>query len=127
MPSSADLIDLAFESLLAGTNRDPFAVLGPHRIDQGEQGIVVRAYHPAARSIDLRLGDSELLPMQKRDPVALPGLFEVHLPAPVHSELASLLARNELASRPAPRYRLRLTFPGDAVVELDDPYRFGRV
>jgi 1,4-alpha-glucan branching enzyme len=116
MPSPADLIDLAFESLLAGTNRDPFAVLGPHSVDHA---VVVRAFHPAARSIDLCLGDSEWLPMLKRDPVALPGLFEVHLPAsPAHREPASL---------PAQRYRLRFTFPGDHVVELDDPYRFARV
>ncbi len=90
----------ALAALVGGVSRDPFAVLGPH-------GDVVRAFQPAARSIDLRLvSTGELLPMTKRDAA---GIFEVRLQDSV------------------PDYRLRITFPADHIVEIDDPYRYGRV
>ena len=98
-------VDTALAVLAAGTNRDPFAVLGPH-VEDG--ALVIRAFHPAARSIDVRLiAAGELRAMTRRGPV---GAFEARLSA---SEI--------------PDYRLRVTFPGDHVVELDDPYRYGRV
>jgi len=64
----------AFAALIGGYHRDPFAVIGPH-----EEGgaIVVRAFQPAARAIDLRLvSTGALVPMVKRDPA---GLFEVRI------------------------------------------------
>ena len=67
----------------------------------------MRAFQPAARSIDLRVvATGELLPMTKRSPA---GIFEV------------VVEGRELD------YRLRITFPGDHVIEIDDPYRYGRV
>jgi len=70
-------VDDAFASLIRGTHRDPFAVLGPHVDAAGT--IVVRAFQPAAQSIELRLvATGALLPMEKR---AAAGLFEVRLDA----------------------------------------------
>ena len=96
--------------LASGVSRDPFAVLGPHR---GDGGALVRAFSPAAQSIELRLvATGELRPMTKR----LAG-------RPLRS------ARRIPGTARAVRadYRLRLTFPGGHVLEIDDPYRYGRV
>src|SRR5215831_6364010 len=96
-------LDRAIVDLIHGRNRDPFGVLGPHPEDGGW---AIRAFHPAAKSIDVRLlPGGEVLRMTRRH---LDGLFEVHLPE-------------------RPDYRLRITFPGDHVLEIDDPYRYGRV
>src|SRR5262245_12950458 len=60
----------ALEALANGRNRDPFAVLGPHQ--DGRGATIVRAFQPAARSIDIRRSDaSELLPMAKVCPAAV--------------------------------------------------------
>jgi 1,4-alpha-glucan branching enzyme len=95
----------AVTALVGGLSRDPFGVLGPHP-DAGAPGFVVRAFHPAAQSIQIRLvGTGELRPMARRHPA---GLFEVHLDA-THD------------------YRLLIAYPGDHQIEMDDPYRYGRV
>jgi 1,4-alpha-glucan branching enzyme len=105
--SHGSAADAAVAALIGGYNQDPFAVLGPHDEDRD---IVVRAFQPAARQIELRLLPSrELVPMEKRDPS---GLFEVRIPA----------QGDEM-----PDYRLRITYPGDHAAEIDDPYRYGRV
>src|SRR5712691_6542918 len=97
------VLDRALATLITATNRDPFAVLGPH--PEGN-GFIVRAFHPAARAMDLRLvRTGELYPMTRRHPA---GLFDVQL-AEAHD------------------YRLRITYPADHVVEIDDPYRYGRI
>ena len=86
---------------------DPFAVLGPHKDDEG--GIVIRAVQPAARSIDVCLvAAGAVVPMRRRDS----GLFEATLPA---------------AGPDVPDYRLRVTFGSGQRVDVDDPYRYGRV
>src|SRR5262249_20074698 len=101
-PSS---IETALTDLAAGRNRNPFAVLGPHR-DESSGDIVIRAFQPAAQSMNIRVGSAELRPMTPRQPR---GLFEAAV------------------GRDVPDYRLRITYPGNRVVELDDPYRYGRV
>jgi 1,4-alpha-glucan branching enzyme len=109
-PSTLD-VDLA--DLAAGKNHDPFAVLGPHRVDDNEngRGIVVRAFQPAARSIDLVLRLSgEARPMVRRKQDAT---FQATIAGP--------------AEQAIPDYRLRITFRDGSVVEIDDPYRYGRV
>ena len=108
-------LDAAFAALIGGRHRDPFAVIGPH-----EEGgaIVVRAFQPAGRAIDLRLvATGTLVPMVKRDPA---GLFEVRIEK-------VRLPEDTTEPTGAPDYRLRITYPGDHVVEVDDPYRYGRV
>jgi len=104
-------LDEAIASLIRGAHRDPFAVLGPHADQSG--AIVVRAFQPAARSIELRVvATGALVPMTKRDPA---GLFE-----------ARLEGQEGRDRQDTPDYRLRITFPAH-VVELDDAYRYGRV
>jgi 1,4-alpha-glucan branching enzyme len=101
--------DAAIAALVSGYNRDPFATLGPHRDEEG-RGVVIRAFQPAARQIEVRLvADGETIPMTKRDPG---GLFE----ARIASQDGSL-----------PDYRLRIAYPGGHTLEIDDAYRYGRV
>jgi 1,4-alpha-glucan branching enzyme len=81
--------------------RDPFAALGPHRLTSG-RGVVIRAMHPAAASIDVRLIPGAVRKMSRAD---VEGLFELHLEA-----------------RDIPDYRLMLTFADGHQLEIDDPY-----
>jgi len=123
--------DEALASLIRGTHRDPFAVLGPHA--EGA-AIVIRAFQPAARSIEVRLvASGALVPMERADPA---GLFEVRpkpdttegteTPDPP-TESAGTASVVSGFSRTVPDYRLRITYPSDLTIELDDPYRYGRV
>jgi 1,4-alpha-glucan branching enzyme len=91
----------------SGRHEDPFGVLGPHR-DEATGGIVVRTQQPAARTVGVRLTTTgDLHPMRRRD---RSGLFELRLPGD-HM----------------PDYRLRVTYASGQVLEVDDPYRYGRV
>src|SRR5262245_22843733 len=98
----------AIAAVAAGQSRDPFAVLGPHR--QAHDRLVVRTLQPHAASVILQTVPGPQHPMRRRDDA---GLYEAVLP----------LARGE----PVPDYRLRVTYADDHVVEIDDPYRYGRV
>ncbi|HEX3703190.1 MAG TPA: 1,4-alpha-glucan branching protein GlgB [Vicinamibacterales bacterium] len=107
----ADL-DNALAAIADGRHRDPFAVLGPHTSDDGA-GVVVRVYHPHARAADIRvMATGALQPMTRREPA---GVFE------------AVVAGGDPGAPLTLDYRLRYTFAGDTVVELDDPYRYGRV
>ena len=102
-------LDAALVSLAGGTHRDPFAVLGPH-VD-GHGRTVVRVFQPAAHGVELRHGATGAwVSMARRKPA---GLFEARLTPDTTGDTTD--------------YRLRITFPGDHVVEADDPYRYGRV
>jgi len=106
-------LDAPLTSLVEGRNRDPFAVLGVHADDGA---VIVRAFQPAARSIDVRLlPGGELVPMERIDPS---GLFEARLAAN---------ADRRTANDGFPDYRLRIAFAGDQLLEIDDAYRYGRV
>jgi 1,4-alpha-glucan branching enzyme len=88
--------------------RDAFAVLGPHRADDGAS-VVIRARRPDAASIAVRLvAAGRRLPMHRLEGDGT--LFEV-----------------ELSASAIPDYRLELTFPDGRTLEIDDPYRYGRV
>jgi len=87
---------------------DPFAVLGPHA---GEAGIVIRTVQPAASAVDVKvLPGGAIHPMTRLDAA---GLYETVVPASPDLSV--------------PDYRLRVTYNGGGVMELDDPYRYGRV
>src|SRR5690349_12130445 len=108
-------IDEGVDALVVGQHPDPFSLLGPHVDDDGTP--VVRAFHPAAQSIEVRLLTSgTLVPMERR---AAAGFFEARLDA---SRLGTV-GRID----PRPDYRLRITFHPQHVLEIDDPYRYGRV
>jgi 1,4-alpha-glucan branching enzyme len=108
-PPIEDPVSEALATLVGGRNRDPFAVLGPH---PDGADLVVRVFYPAARLVELRIvATGELRRMKKRDPA---GIYEAPL--------------NDVArTGETPDYRLRITLPGDQVIEVDDPYRYGRV
>ena len=113
--------DGAIAALVGGTHRDPFAVLGPHQA--GARAIVVRAFQPAAHAVELRIvATGELVAMEKVDAA---GVFEVRLKAEIteaSGPVVSGFSRTDI-----PNYRLRITFAGDHAIEIDDPYRYGRV
>jgi 1,4-alpha-glucan branching enzyme len=99
--------DAALEALVTGRHRDAFALLGPHRDERGR--VVIRTIQPAAHAVHVRLlPDGALVPAARRFGV----LYEAAL---------------DDAGRDIPDYRLRVTFSGDHVLELDDPFRYGRV
>ena len=70
--------------------------------------MLIRASQPAAARIDVRL--VALGTLHAMRPTEVDGLFELALPGP-----------------DIPDYRLRLTFKDGHVLEVDDPYRYGRV
>jgi len=111
-------IDEALASLIRGAHRDPFALLGPHADQTG--AIVIRAFQPAARSIAVVLVATQtIVPMERRDAA---GVFATRIAGRDGQEG---LDRQDMPE--APDYRLRITYAGDHVIEIDDPYRYGRV
>src|SRR4051812_10575468 len=84
---------------------DPFRHLGPHPEPGG--GFLVRAFHPAATAVEIRTASGELTPMTRVGKDA-DGLYEARI-------------------SDASDYRLVITYPGGQMLEVDDPYRYGRV
>jgi 1,4-alpha-glucan branching enzyme len=122
-------IDDALASLVRGAHQDPFAVLGPHADEGG--ATVVRVFQPAARSIALVLvATGTVVPMNRRGPA---GVFEVRLKPDTTAEKTTADSVSAAVpvvsgfSRTVPDYRLRITYPGNLTIEVDDPYRYGRV
>ncbi|GLC28074.1 1,4-alpha-glucan branching protein GlgB [Roseisolibacter agri] len=102
-PPPAGAQDVA--RLRAGDVTDPHAILGVHpALSEGLAGLVVRAWHPDAVSVDLLPASGGTLPMER----SAPGLFGTFLPG----ETLPFA------------YRLRFTFANGGVWERDDPYRF---
>jgi 1,4-alpha-glucan branching enzyme len=102
-PPIPDLNEL--RALLIGEHANPHAVLGAHPLQPGtEAGLVVRAMHPAAASVDCILSDGRTLPMER-----LEGwIFHIALPG----------------ARFPSRHRFRFHFPDGSTSERGDPYRF---
>ncbi len=96
----------SLSALATGQHRDPFSLLGPHTGPDGT--VVIRTMRPDAARIEVRLeAEGTLRPMTR---LTDSGLFEVVVTAGA-----------------IPDYRLRITFWNGHVLELDDPYRYGRV
>jgi 1,4-alpha-glucan branching enzyme len=98
-------IESALKALTTARFSDPFSVLGPH-VEEGR--LVIRAHLPAAEGIEVLRGGAAPTEMERR---LDGGIFE-----------ARFDAVRELID-----YKLRVTYPGGHSVEIDDPYRFGRV
>jgi 1,4-alpha-glucan branching enzyme len=94
-----------FDALLGARHADPFSVLGPH-VEDGR--LVVRTIQPAAESIVVVRPGHPDVAMEQRHPA---GIFE-----------AVLDDVREIVD-----YRLRVRFRGGHDVDVDDPYRYGRV
>jgi 1,4-alpha-glucan branching enzyme len=100
------------DALVRGQHADPFRLLGPH-IDRHSGYLRVRVLRPGAREIELRLRHPERLavPMIRRH---VDGLFEADVPSVRTLEHGI-------------DYRLFIEFEQAKAIELDDPYRFGRI
>src|SRR5688572_3252017 len=99
-------LERAIESLAAGSNNDPFAVLGPHRLPSGK-GVAIRAFHPAAARVEVvRPAGTEEMSRRHAS-----GVFEAVLPD---------------ATLPL-TYKLRVVYPDGSAHQADDPYRFAPV
>jgi 1,4-alpha-glucan branching enzyme len=95
VPVKADPVAEDVQRLLAGTNASPHSVLGLH------EG-VVRVWRPDATAVTILCEGREIEAVQLHPA----GLFAAQLKNSAHTD-----------------YRVRVQY-GDAVFELDDPYRF---
>ncbi len=94
------------QSLLDGEYASPHRILGAHPCRLGGiDGVVVRAYHPDAVSVECLQEEGLTF---KLEPVAEGGLFAGFLPN----------------GRLPLQYRLQFRFADDNVWEFEDPYRF---
>jgi 1,4-alpha-glucan branching enzyme len=94
-----------YDALAEARHADPFSVLGAHR---EQDHLVVRTILPAAESVDVVAEGLEPVAMQRAH---ASGIYEGVLPG----------------NGDGPAYRLRITYPGGHVAEIEDPYRFDRV
>jgi 1,4-alpha-glucan branching enzyme len=94
----------AIEALVAGRHGDPFAILGPHRIDEGTS---IRVFAPAAEEIQVI--DRKARVLGNLNKVHEAGFFIGIVDVPVEAA-----------------YRLRFR-RDDAEWEEGDPYRFPAV
>jgi 1,4-alpha-glucan branching enzyme len=106
-------VDRALASLVHGTHADPFSLLGPHHIGSDAiPGIVIRACLPAAERV-------EVVPYENGRPLS---------PQPMERRHAGGIFVARFDEAPGIfDYRLRVTYPHHHVLEMDDPYRYGRV
>jgi 1,4-alpha-glucan branching enzyme len=97
--------------LLRAENRDPFRLLGPHIVEEGDRRLlVVRGFFPQASEVSIVLqGHSELISARRIRPE---GLFEADLP------LFPQLPISPDA------YQWRVSEAGQAVREIHDSYAF---
>ncbi|KIF80869.1 1,4-alpha-glucan branching protein GlgB [Noviherbaspirillum autotrophicum] len=102
------------DAVLHGRLADPFALFGPHRM---EDNIVVRTFQPGALAVDV----VERLPGNDTGSRLLESLYNVNQSGLFVSG-APLLA-------PGQDYLLRVTWPtaagGEHMQYMEDPYRFG--
>ena len=95
----------AVRAVVEGTHGDPFAVLGPHRVQTPDgAAVAVRAIVPGAAAVRVLPADAPPIPMERLHPT---GFFETVLPD-----------RHALVA-----YRLEVTRDGH-ITEIEDPYRF---
>ena len=93
----------AFEALAGARHSDPFGVLGPQ---PEADGIVIRTFQPAAERVQV-LAAGGPFDMARHES----GAFEATFP-----DTPAIFD-----------YRLRIIYPGGHAVDIDDPYRYGRV
>src|SRR5258708_2682391 len=97
--------------LLRAENRDPFRLLGPHIVEEGEhRRLVVRGFFPGAEQVFVKLEDrSDAIPARRIRPE---GLFEADLPLYPHLPLSPNI------------YHWRVLVAGRPAHEIRDPYAF---
>jgi len=97
--------------LLRAENRDPFRLLGPHIVEEGEEKrMVVRGVFPRATNVSVILkGHSDAIPAQRIRPE---GIFEAVLPLHPHLPISP------------DSYMWRVMDEGQSVREVHDTYAF---
>jgi 1,4-alpha-glucan branching enzyme len=111
---STDPHAAALDAIAGARHPDPFSFLGPHLESERGGRLVIRAMLPGAQAAAIvrtdgdTAGRADAVSMDKRHPA---GVFEA-----VIAGVSSI-----------PDYRVRVTYPGGRTVDVDDPYRYGRV
>jgi 1,4-alpha-glucan branching enzyme len=97
--------------LLSAENRDPFRLLGPHVVEEGEEKrLVARGFFPRATQVSVILKErSDTIAARRISPE---GLFEAVLPLYSHLPIS------------ADSYRWRVAEEGQPVREIHDAYAF---
>src|SRR5919198_5131228 len=104
-PSRMTLDPPTIRAVVEGEHGDPFAVLGPHRVQTPDgAAVAVRAIVPGAAAVRVLPADAPPTPMERLHSV---GFFEAVLPDR-HDPFV---------------YRLEVTRDGH-ITEIEDPYRF---
>jgi len=105
MSMRAALSKQVIKKIINAEHHDQFQVLGMHSCD--EDGLVVRAFRPAAEAMWLLPAgqESKRIPMRR---IHRDGLFQAHLKGCTDFFV----------------YRLMVCYPGKVVVTVDDPYAF---
>jgi 1,4-alpha-glucan branching enzyme len=104
------------ELLVRGEHSDPFAVLGPHWIQQGGKSLLaIRVFRPNAAEVTVLWG-------KKAEPqhairIQPEGLFEARIPA-------TGVAKPQNEAVPPNVYRLQISFSDGNVFDTYDPYVF---
>jgi 1,4-alpha-glucan branching enzyme len=104
-------LDLAIDALVSGRNSDPFALLGPHKIEtpSGPRW-VIRTFQPGAISAAIRFTELQIVVAANK--LRPEGFFEATLP-------------ETQQDRPAPNsYRIQYAFPAGVPYEPYDTYAF---
>jgi 1,4-alpha-glucan branching enzyme len=107
----ANEIERDIALLLRAENRDPFRLLGPHIVEEGEEKrLVVRGFFPRATQASIILeGHSTAIPARRISPE---GLFEADLPLHPHLPISPVI------------YRWRIVDEGQPAREVHDTYAF---
>jgi 1,4-alpha-glucan branching enzyme len=115
-PAASANFDRDIELLVRGEHSDPFAVLGPHWIEQdGKHLLAIRVLRPNATEVTVLWG-------KKAEPqhaiqIHPAGLFEARIPA-------TGVAKPLNQAVPPNVYRLQIRFSDENVFETYDPYVF---
>ncbi|MCI0332405.1 MAG: 1,4-alpha-glucan branching enzyme, partial [Planctomycetes bacterium] len=114
----------AIGPVIHGYHENPFEVLGPHEIQQGDRrALAVRAFLPEANRawvIDPAHGAER--PMRRIHPA---GLYEAVCPAETFANCTTEPRQTPCSRPPAPcHYQLRVNYKSGETITMHDPYAF---
>ncbi len=113
VPLTSHAVDYALDALVRGTNGNPFAVLGPHvTTHHGRAAIVIRTVQPFAKRVEV---------LRRDNGATVDAQLMMRLPQGIIWE-TTFENHDSIFD-----YRLRVTEDTGRIVDIDDPYRYGRV
>jgi len=102
--------------IVRGEHSDPFAVLGPHWMEQdGKKSLAIRVFRPNAAEVTVLWGKKAEAHRATR--IHPDGVFEARIPA-------SNAGKTQSEAVPPGAYRLQIRFSDGNVFETYDPYAF---